>query len=329
MIQRREFITLLGGAAVTSALAARAQQPGMPVIGFLNSGSLNRFRPFLDAFRQGLNDGGYAEGRNVAIESRWAEGQSAGLPELAADLVRRRVSLIAATGGSASAHAAKAATATIPVLFIAGPDPVADGLVSSFNRPGGNLTGVAVVTSELMPKRVQLLLELIPSAAKIALLQKQDAVSADAGQRDVEAAARALGRQMILLRISSWSDVEAAFVSAVRQQADALLFSSNPFFTDRRVEIVALAARHALPAGYAWREFAEPGGLTSYGPNIAWAYRQVGQYASRILKGANPADLPVMLPSKFEFVINLKTAKALELTIPPMLFALADEVIDE
>jgi putative ABC transport system substrate-binding protein len=242
-LRRRELIAGLGGAAAWP-LVAGAQQPTMPVIGFLNSGSLNRYRALLDAFRQGLNDGGYTEGQNVAIESRWAEGQSARLPELAVDLVRRRVSLIAATGGSVSAHAAKVATPTIPVLFIAGPDPVADGLVSSFNRPGGNLTGVAVVTSELMPKRVQLLLELIPSAAKIALLQKQDAVGADAGQRDVEAAARALGRQMILLRISSWSDVEAAFVSAVRQQADALLFSSNPFFTDRRFEIAHL--RHVM-----------------------------------------------------------------------------------
>jgi ABC-type uncharacterized transport system substrate-binding protein len=247
-LRRREFIAALGGAAAAWPVAPRAQQPAVPVIGFLNSGSRNRYRLLLDAFRQGLNDGGYVEGRNVAIESRWAEGQSARLPELAADLVRRRVSLIAATGGSASAHAAKDATATIPVLFIAGPDPVADGLVSSFNRPGGNLTGVGVITSELMPKRVQLLLELIPSAAKIALLQKEDGIGADASKEDVEAATRALGRQMILLRISSWSDLEAAFVSAVRQQAGALLFSSNSFFTERRVEIVALAARHALPA---------------------------------------------------------------------------------
>jgi putative ABC transport system substrate-binding protein len=300
----------------------------VPVVGFLNSGSLDRYRLLLDAFRQGLNDGGYVEGRNVAIESRWAEGQSARLPELAADLVRRRVSLIAATGGSASAHAAKAATATIPVLFIGGPDPVADGLVSSLNRPGGNLTGVGVNTSELMPKRVQLLLELIPSAAKIALLLKQDSIGADAGQREVEAAIRALGRQMILLKISSPSDLEAAFVSAVRQQADALFVTSNSLFTDRRVEIVALAARHALPAAYAWREFVEAGGLISYGPSVAWAYRQIGQYASRILKGEKPADLPVMLPTKFELILNLKTAKALGLTIPETLLATADEVIE-
>jgi putative ABC transport system substrate-binding protein len=313
--------------AATWPLTVRAQQLAVPVIGFLNSGSLDRYRRLLDAFRKGLSDGGYDEGRNVTIESRWAEGQSARLPELAADLVRRRVSLIAATGGSASAHAAKVATATIPVLFIAGPDPVADGLVSSLTRPEGNLTGVGVKTSELMPKRVQLLLELIPSAAKIALLMNRDGVGAEAGQREVKAAARALGRQMILLKISSLSDLEAAFVSAVRQQADALLVTSNSLFTNRRVEIVALAARHALPAAYAWREFVEAGGLSSYGPNIAWAYRQIGQYASRILEGEKPADLPVMLPTKFELVINLKTAKALGLTIPETLLATAEEVI--
>jgi putative ABC transport system substrate-binding protein len=275
-----------------------------------------------------LNEGGYVEGQNVAIESRWAEGQSARLPELAADLVRRRVSLIAATGGSASAHAAKSAAATIPVLFIGGPDPVADGLVSSLSRPGGNLTGVGVNTSELMPKRVGLLLELIPSAAKIALLLNRDGVGADAGQIDVEVATRAFGRQMIPLKISSRSDLETAFVSAVRQHADALLVTSNSLFTNRRVEIVALAARHALPAAYAWREFVEAGGLISYGPSVAWAYRQIGQYASRILRGEKPADLPVMLPTMYELVINLKTAKALGLTVPETLLATAEELIE-
>src|SRR6516225_3749730 len=327
-MRRREFIAGLGGAA-TWPLAARAQQPAMPVIGFLNSGSQDRYRLLLDAFREGLKDGGYVEGRNVAIEYRWAEGQPHRLPEQAVDLVRRQVSLIASTGGSASARAAKVATAKIPipVLFIAGPDPVADGLVSSLNRPGGNLTGVGVNTSALMPKRVELLLELIPSAAKIALLQNRDSVGADAGQKDVEAAIRALGRQMIPLRISSPSDLETAFVSAVRQHADALLVGSSSIFTDRRVEIVGLAARHALPAAYAWREFPEAGGLASYGPNMGWAYRQIGQYASRILKGAKPADLPVMLPNKYEFVINLKTAKEQGLTIREGLLAYADEVI--
>jgi putative ABC transport system substrate-binding protein len=298
------------------------------VIGFLNSGSLDRYRSFLDAFRQGLNDGGYVEGRNVAIEVRWAEGRYPRLSELAADLVRRQVSLIAATGGSTAAHAAKAATSTIPVLFIGGPDPVGDGLVSSLSRPGGNLTGVGVNTSELMPKRVELLLQLIPGAKKIALLQNREFVGANAGQREVDAATRALGRQMILLKIGSPSDLEAVFEAAVQQQADALLVTSNSLFTDRRVEIVKLAARHALPAAYPWREFVEAGGLISYGPNVAWAYRQIGQYASRILKGAKPADLPVMLPTNYEFVINLKTAKMLGLAIPADMLAIADQVIE-
>jgi putative ABC transport system substrate-binding protein len=325
-MRRRKFLAGLGS-AVLSPLTARAQQPAVPVIGFLNSGSLDRYRPFLAAFRQGLNDGGYVEGRNVVIEPRWAEGRYDRLPELAADLVRRRVSLIAATGGSTSAHVAKRATSTIPILFIGGPDPVGDGLVSSLSRPGGNLTGVGVNTSELMPKRVELLLELIPGATKIALLQNREFAGANAGQREVDAATRALGRQMILLKVGSPSDLEAAFETAVQQQADALLVTSNSLFTDRRVEIVALAARHALPAAYAWREFVEAGGLISYGPNVAWAYRQIGQYASRILKGAKPADLPVMLPTNYEFVINLKTAKALGLAIPPDMLAIADQVI--
>jgi putative ABC transport system substrate-binding protein len=326
-MRRRKFLAGLGS-AVLLPLTGRAQQPPVQVIGFLNSGSLDRYRVLLDAFRQGLNDGGYVEGRNVAIVYRWAEGQSARLPELAADLVRRRVSLIAATGGSASAHAAKEATSEIPVLFIGGPDPVADRLVPSLNRPDGNLTGVGVNTSELMPKRVQLLLELIPSAAKIALLQNRQGVGANAVQREVEAATRALGRQMILLTISSRSELGAAFDSAVQQQADAILVSSNSLFTDRRVEIVELAARHALPAAYAWREFVDAGGLISYGPNVAWAYRQIGQYATRILKGAKPADLPVMLPTNYELVINLNTAKALRLAIPPDMLAIADQVIE-
>jgi putative tryptophan/tyrosine transport system substrate-binding protein len=326
-MRRRQFIGGLASAGLL-ALPGLAQQPAVPVIGFLSSGSLDQYRSFLAAFRQGLNDGGYVEGRNVVIESRWADGRYARLPDLAADLVRRQVSLIAATGGSTSAHAAKAATSTIPVLFIGGDDPVGDGLVSSLSRPGGNLTGVGVITSELMPKRVQLLLQLIPGATKIALLQNQEFVGANAGQREVEAATRALGRQLIPLKVGSPSDLETAFETAVQQQADALLVTSNSLFTNRRSEIVILAARHALPAAYAWREFVEAGGLVSYGPNVAWAYRQIGWYASRILKGEKPADLPVMLPTKFELVINLNTARTLGLTIPPKMLAIADEVIE-
>jgi putative tryptophan/tyrosine transport system substrate-binding protein len=255
-LNRRSFVAFLGGALAWSD-GVRSQEPRVPVIGFLNFGSSDQFAPFLDAFRQGLNDGEYVEGRNVAIEYRWANGQFARLPELAADLARRRVSLIAATGAAVSAHAAKTATTTIPVLFIAGPDPVAEGLVSSLNSPNSNLTGVAVRTSELMPKRLQLLLELIPGAAKIALLFSPNGVDADAVANDFEATARAFGRQPILLRAGVESDLEPALVSAVQQRTDGLLVGADPFFTGRRSQIVALAARHALPTAYAWRQFTE------------------------------------------------------------------------
>lgn len=302
----------------------------MPVIGFLSPGSSDQFATLLDAFRQGLNDGGngYVEGRNVAIEYRWADGQSGRLPELAADLVRHRVSLIAATGGSVSAHAAKTATTDIPVLFIGGPDPVADGLVSSLNSPNSNVTGVAVQTLELIPKRLQLLLELIPGATKIALLLDPNGLDAEVVAKDFEATARAFGRQPILLKTSPVSDLEAAFVSAVQQRADGLLVAANAFFTNRRSQLVALAARHALPAAYAWREFVEGGGLLSYGPSIAWAYRLIGQYASRILNGEKPRDLPVQTPTRFEQIINLRVAKALGLTVPRIVLARADEIIE-
>ena len=325
-LNRRSFIAFLGGALAWSD-DVRSQEPRVPVIGFLNFGSSDQFAPFLDAFRQGLNDGGYVEGRNVAIEYRWANGQFARLPELAADLARRRVSLIAATGAAVSAHAAKTATTTIPILFIAGPDPVADGLVSSLNSPNSNLTGLAMKTSELMPKRLQLLLELIPGAAKIALLFSPNGVDADAVANDFEVTARAFGRQPILLKTGVESDLEPAFVSAVQQRADGLLVGADPFFTNRRSQIVALAARHALPAAYPWREFVEAGGLLSYGPSIAWAYRQIGQYASRILKGQKPRDLPVQMPTKFEQIINLRVAKALGLTIPRIVLV-GYEIID-
>jgi putative tryptophan/tyrosine transport system substrate-binding protein len=328
-LRRREFITLLGGAAAAWPVAARAQQPAMPVIGFLSSASPGPFARFVHAFRQGLNDGGHIEGGNVAIEYRWADGQFARLPELAADLVRQRVSLIAATGGTVSARAAKAATQTIPILFIGGPDPVNEGLVDSLNRPGGNVTGVAVQTSELMPKRVQLLGELVPRAATIALLVNPNwGLAAEAEARLVEAATRATGQQMVLLNASAESDFEPAFVSALRQRANALLVSANAFFTDRRVQLVALAARHAMPAGYPFREYADAGGLMSYGPSIADVYRLIGRYASRILRGDKPAALPVQLPTKFELIVNLKTAKAIGLAIPPTLLARADELIE-
>jgi putative tryptophan/tyrosine transport system substrate-binding protein len=326
-MQRRTFIAGSGSSLLWPMLT-QAQQPTVPVIGFLSSGSPDRVRPLQAAFLQGLKDAGYVEGQNVTLESRWAGGEFTRLPQLAADLVSRRVSLIAAVGGAASARAAMTATATIPVVFVGGPDPVAEGLVSSLNHPGGNLTGVGLNTSELMPKRLQVLLELMPGAKKIGLLMYRQGVGAAALEQDVEAAIHALGRQMVLLRTNSPSDLEAAFTSAAEQQAEALLVTSSAMFMDRRAEIVALAARHRLPAAYAWREFVEAGGLMSYGPPIAWAYRQVGQYAGRILKGEKVADLPVILPTTFELVINLKTAKALGLAVPPNTLAIADEVIE-
>ena len=327
MIRRRDFITLLGGAAAWP-LAAGAQEPALPLIGFLNSGSALAFQRHVDAFHQGLKEAGYVEGRNVAIDYRWADGQQGRLPELAAALVRRRASLIVATGGSMSAHAATNATATIPIVFIAGPDPVADGLVQNLRQPGGNATGFAMTTSQLMPKRLELLLELVPKAATIALLLNATGVDTDAVEKDVEAATRAFGRRMVVLKVGTESDLEAAFLSAVRQGADALLVSPSAIFTDRRAQIVAFAARYALPAAYPWREYAEAGGLISYGPSVVLAYYQTGQYAGRILKGDKPADLPVQQPVKFEEVLNVKTAKALGLTVPPSLLAVADEVIE-
>jgi putative tryptophan/tyrosine transport system substrate-binding protein len=327
-VKRREFITLLGGAAAAWPVAARAQDPAVPLIGFLNSASPGPFVRLADAFRQGLREGGYVEGRNVTIEYRWADGQFARLPELAADLVHRRVSLIVATGGTISARAAKEATATIPILFIVGPNPIGDGLVTSLNRPGGNATGVALYTSDLLPKRLELLEKLVPRAARIAVLVNPNDAAHELETKYVEDAMRVTGQQMVLLKASAESDFEPVLVSAVQQRVDALLVSANPFFTGRRAQLVALAARHAMPAGYPWREYADAGGLMSYGPSIAGAYHLIGRYASRILNGEKTADLPVQAPTKYELVINLKTAKALRLEVPPTLLAFADEVIE-
>jgi putative ABC transport system substrate-binding protein len=302
----------------------------VPVIGFLSSGSSNSFQRQLNAFREGLKESGYVEGQNVAIDYRWADGQHARLPEMADALVRRRVSLIAATGGSTSAHAAKAATAKIPIpiVFIAGPDPVTSGLVQSINRPGGNATGVAMMSSQLIPKRVELLLELIPKAKTVAVFLNPAGVGAGEVEKDVEATIRGFGREMVLVWVGPETDLELAFASVVRQRADALLVSPNAFFTDRRAQIVALAARHALPGAYAWREYPEAGGLSSYGPNVVWAYHQIGEYAGRILKGDKPSDLPVQIPAKIEQIINMKVAKTLGLTIRRITLARTDEVIE-
>jgi putative tryptophan/tyrosine transport system substrate-binding protein len=327
-MRRRELMMLLGVAGAWP-LAARAQQKAMPVIGFLNPAWPGPFAaPFVAAFRQGLGEIGYVEGQNVAIEYRWAEGRYDQLPTLAAELVAHKVDVIVASGGTPSALAAKNATSTIPIVFHAGDDPVAAGLVASLARPGGNLTGVSNLVVELMPKRLELLSELIPQAKAIALLMNPNFAATEAMIRDVQEAARAKGLQLPILKAATESEIDAAFATLVQQHAAALVVSSDPFFASRREQIVALASRHAVPAIYAWREFAASGGLISYGVSLAAVYRQDGVYAGKILKGAKPADLPVQQPTIFELVVNLKTATALGITVPQSLLARADEVIE-
>ena len=304
-MKRREFITLLGGAAAAWPLAARGQQPAMPVIGYLDPRSPHTIADQLRAFRQGLKDAGYVEGENVAIEYRWAEGQFDLLPALAAELVRRRVAVIATNGGPTAAFAAKAATTTIPIVFSVAEDPVSLGLVASLARPSGNLTGVNLVLGELTAKRLGLLRELVPGAARVAVLvNPANSTNAETTLRDVEPAARAVGLQIQLLKASTSQEIEAAFASFVRERPDALFVGHDTFLTSRRVQLVHLATRHAVPATYALRDFAEVGGLMSYTVNITDALRQLGVYTGRILKGAKPADLPVLQSSKFDLVIN-------------------------
>jgi putative tryptophan/tyrosine transport system substrate-binding protein len=329
-VRRREVITLIGGAAASMSgpRAARAQPSAMPVIGFLDPRSPDAFSDGQRAFRQGLKDAGYVERENVAIEYSWAENQIDRLPELAAELVRRQVAVIATTG-AATALAAKAATTTIPIVFIVGGDPVRLGLVASLARPGGNLTGINFFNDELTAKRLGLLRELVPGAARVALLVNPTNPNAESFVRDAQAAARAMGLQIQLLNASTIREIDAAFATLVRERPDALFLGPDPFFLSRRVQLAHLATRHAVPAIYPVRDhIADAGGLMSYGANIADAYRQIGVYTGRILKGAKTADLPVVQASKLELVINASTARMLGLTVPPSLLATADEVIE-
>jgi putative tryptophan/tyrosine transport system substrate-binding protein len=331
-MKRREFITLLGGAAAASSLSwplpLSAQQPAMPVIGFLHGGSPEPNVKNVAAFRQGLSEAGFVEGRNLAIEFRWAAGHDDRLPELAAELIRRRVAVIATPLSTQAALAAKAATATIPIVFGSGGDPVALGLVASFNRPGGNVTGISFMTAEIGAKVLGQLHELVPRATRFVALANPNSSLTEAFIKDLQTGARTLGLQVEVLSAGSEHEIDAAFATAVQKRADALLIAPDALFTSRRAQLAALSVRHALPSAHVIREFAEAGGLMSYGPNLAIAYQQTGSYTGRILKGEKPADLPVAQPTKFELVINLKTAKALGLDIPDKLLALADEVIE-
>jgi putative ABC transport system substrate-binding protein len=328
-MRRRYFITLLGGAAAAWPLAARAQQSAMPVIGFLHPASPESYADQLRAFRQGLKEAGFVEGENVAIEYRWAEGQNDRLPALADELVRRRVAVIAAAGGPNSTLAAQAATTTVPIVFVTGQDPVRLGLVTSLARPGGNLTGINFFTVELVAKRLELLRELLPGAMRIAVfVDPASAATTESTLRDVEAAAGVMRLQIQVLKASTSREIEAAFTSFVGERPDALFVGISTFFTARRVQLAQLAARHAVPAIYPDRLHAEVGGLISYGASLTDAYRQVGIYTGRILKGAKPADVPVVQSSKFELVINHPTARMFGLTVPPSLLARADEVIE-
>jgi len=324
-MRRREFITLLGGAAAWP-LAAHAQQAAMPVIGFLQTIAPGATAHMTAAFHRGLKEVGYVEGQNVEVIYRYADGQYDRLPTLVADLIRRRVVLIGAFGPPA-AQAAKAATTTIPIVFTS-IDPIKSGLVASLNRPGGNATGVNVLATDLEGKRLELLCELVSASAPVAVLINSNGEYAEQQAKDLQAGAHRIGRQILILKASSEGDIDTAFRTLIARQAAGLLVASDPFFNSRREQLIALASYHAIPAIYEWREFALAGGLMTYGSSITDSYRQAGVYAGRILKGEKPIDLPVMQPTKFELVINLKAAKALGLTVPDKLLALADEVIE-
>jgi putative ABC transport system substrate-binding protein len=326
-VKRREFVILIGGVAAWP-IAARAQQAAMPAVGFLHPASPDTFADRERGFRQGLWETGFIAGENVAIEYRWADNQMDRLPALAADLVRRRVAVIAALAGTGPALAAKAATATIPIVFLVAEDPVRLGLVPSLARPGGNLTGVNFFNAELSAKRLELLRTMVPGAARVTVLINPAGTSAETTVRDLEPAARAMGLQIGMVKASTSGQIDAAYATAMRERPDAVFVSLDQFFASRRVQLVHLASRHVIPATYALRDFVEAGGLMSYGTNFFEAYRQVGIYTGRILKGSAPADLPIVQSSKFELIINHQTARLLGLTVPPSLLAIADEVIE-
>jgi len=326
-VNRRSLITLLGGAAAWP-LAARAQQPAMPVIGYLHVASPEVLPDRLAAVRRGLSEVGFVEGRNIAIEYRWADNQNDRLSELAADLIRRHVNIIVAPGGTRAALAAKGLTTTIPIVFSASVDPVQSGLVQSLNRPGGNVTGITDMATDVAGKQLELLHELLPGAVRFALLVNPSGASTEVTITEVQSAASAMGRQIEVLRVRTPGEIDTAFKTLKQKEADALLVSPNPLFSTRRVQLASLAIRHAVPTIHSQREFAESGGLMSYGSSFTDRERQLGVYAGRILKGEKPADLPVLRASKFEFVINLQTAKVIDLDVPPTLLARADEVIE-
>ena len=326
-MKRREFIAGLGG-AVAWPVVAWAQQAGVPVIGFLSSGRSDDFNDVVATFRKGLAESGFVEGQNVVIEYRWADGQYDRLPALVADLVQRPVTLIFTNGGLLPARTAKAATETIPIVFEVGTDPVRLGLVASLNRPGGNVTGVTLFSGVVVTKRLELLRELTPNSTTIAMFVNPNNPNAEVDTKDVQAAARDLGLQLHVFHAVRGGDVDTAFASLIKRNASALLVGADPFIDTQRHRIVALAAQHAVPAIYAWREFVHAGGLISYGARLADAYREAASYTGRILRGAKPGDLPILQPTRFELVINLKTAKTLGLTVPPQLLARADEVIE-
>jgi putative ABC transport system substrate-binding protein len=327
-MNRRELILVLGG-AMTAPRALGGQQMTMPVVGFLSGVSAGSYTPYVAAFRQGLNEAGYAEGQNLAIEFRWAEGRYDRLPELAADLVSHKVDVIAATGGGpATVRAAKDATSTIPIVFVTGTDPVEDGLIATLARPGGNVTGVSMMFVEMTPKRLELLSELVPKAKAIALLVNPRNANAERVMRDMQQAARAKGMQLHFLKAGSEGEIETAFAALVQPRVEGLVVANDAFFTSQRTQLATLTARHAVPAIYEGREFVDAGGLISYGTNLTAVYHQIGDYAGKILNGAKPADLPVQQPTTFELVVNLRTAQALGLTVPLTILDRADEVIE-